>query len=275
MKVIITPTDFSDNSLNAVHYAADMANSIHASLCLIHICQLPLTYSELPVPPDILTDLIRDAEKEMEQMKKALTDRTGGKIRIYTEVKTGYILPELKDYCAALKPYAVVMSSQGAGAAERFFFGSTTTSAIKHLDWPLIVVPPQEKYITIKRIGLACDLKKVPETVPVEEIKKLVKEFQASLHIIHINTGDDIKYGPEIVDQTGLLQEMLGDVHPSYHFIDEIEVEEGLIAFAEINKLDLLIVVPRKHNIIGELFHKRHTKQLVMHAHIPVMAVHE
>lgn len=275
MKVIITPTDFSDDSLNAVNYAADMATSIHASLSLIHICQLPLTYSELPVPPDILTDLIRDAEKKMEQIKKVLVDRTGGKIRIYTEVKTGYIIPELKDYCAALKPYAVVMSTRGAGAAERFFFGSTATSALKHLAWPLIIVPAEAKYTAIKRIGLACDLKKVTETVPVEEIRKLVKEFQATLHIIHINTGNDIKYGPEIVDQTGLLQEMLNDVHPSYYFLDEIDIEEGLNSFAEINKLDLLIVVPKKHNVIGELFHKRHTKQVIMHTHVPVMAVHE
>lgn len=275
MKVIITPTDFSDTSLNAVNYAADMATSIHASLALIHICQLPLTYSEVPVPPDILTEMIRDAEKSMEQVKKALTDRTGGKIRIYTEVKTGYIIPELKDYCSALKPYAVVMSTQGAGAVERFLFGSTTISAMKNLEWPLIVVPAEAKYTTIKRIGLACDMKKVTETAPVEEIRKLVKEFQASLHIIHINTGDDIKYGPEIVEQTGLLQEMLNDVHPSYYFLDEVDIEEGLSSFAEINKLDLLIVVPKKHNVIGELFHKRHTKQLVMHTHVPVMAVHE
>jgi nucleotide-binding universal stress UspA family protein len=275
MKVIIAPTDFSDFSVNAVNYAADMATSIHASLALFHVCQMPINISEVPVPADTLTILIKDAEKGIEKLKKDIVKRTAGKIRVYTEVKTGFVIQELEEYCKALKPYAVVMSTQGAGAVERFLFGSNIVSAMKHLAWPLIIVPPQAEFTSIKKIGLACDMKNVMDTAPVEEIKTLVKEFNASLQVIHINTGEDFRYGPEIVEQTGLLQEMLDELHPSYHFLDEIDIEEGLSAFAEINKLDLLIVVPKKHNVISKLFNKRHSKQLLMHTNIPVMAVHE
>jgi nucleotide-binding universal stress UspA family protein len=275
MKIIIAPTDFSELSLNAVNYAADMAFSIHASLALLHVCQIPMNFSEVPVPAETLTTLIKDAEKRIEKLRDDIINKTDGKIRIYTEIKTGFVVPQLQEYCTALKPYAVVMSAQGAGAVERFLFGSNTVSAMKHLAWPLIVVPSEAKFSSIKKIGLACDMKNVMETAPVEEIKALAKEFNASLHVIHVNTGDDIKYGPEIIDQSGLLQEMLDELHPSYHFLDEIDIEEGLSAFAENNKLDLLIVVPKKHNVISKLFHKSHTKQLVMHTHVPVMAVHE
>lgn len=275
MKVIIAPTDFSELSLNAVNYATDMASSVQASLALLHVCQIPINFSQAPVPTDTLTILINDAEKQIEKLRDDIVKKTGGKIRVYTEVKTGFVVQELQNYCDALKPYAVVMSTQGAGAVERFLFGSNTVSAMKHLSWPLIVVPPQAKFTSIKKIGLACDMKNVVDTAPVEEIKTLVKEFKASLSVIHVNTGDDIKYGPEIVEQSGMLQEMLDDLHPSYHFLDEIDVEEGLSAFAEINKLDLLVVVPKKHNVISTLFHKRHSKQLLMHTHVPVMAVHE
>lgn len=275
MKVIIAPTDFSDFSVNAVNYAADMASSIHASLALLNVCQIPMSFSEVPVPAETLTNLVKDAEKRIEKLKETLVKRTGGRIRIYAEVKTGFVIQELQEYCNLLKPYAVVMSTQGAGAVERFLFGSNTTSAMKHILWPLIVVPPQAEFTSIRKIGLACDMKNVMDTAPVDEIKALVKEFKASLHVIHINTGDDIKYGPEIVDQSGQLQEMLDELHPSYHFLDEVDVEEGLSAFADTNKLDLLIVVPKKHNVISTLFHKRHSKQLVMHTHVPVMAVHE
>lgn len=275
MKVIIAPTDFSPVSLNAVNYAADMASTIHASLALIYVCPLPMTFSEVPVPADTIAMQINDATKKLDELKKKITLRTEGKIRIYTEIKTGMIMPEISDYCNSLRPYAVVMGTQGAGAVERFIFGSTTTAAIKHLSWPLIVVPAEAKFTAIKKIGLACDLKRVVDTAPLEEIKTLVKEFNASLHVVHINTDDDEKYGPEIVDQSGLLQEMLNDLHPSYYFISGIGVEEGLSSFVEKNHLDLLIMAPKKHNLVDLLFHKRHTKAMVLHTHIPVMAVHE
>jgi len=45
--------------------------------------------------------------------------------------------------------------------------------------------------------------------------------------------------------------------------------------FEEKNKIDLLIVLPRRHNLLGSIFHKSHTKQLVLHSHVPVMALHQ
>jgi nucleotide-binding universal stress UspA family protein len=275
MRVIIAPTDFSASSLNAVNYATDMASAIHASLALLHVCELPLSYTELPIPGDVVTEMIAEAEKRIEKLRADINAKTGGKIRVYAEIKVGSVVNQLEDYCAPLKPYAVVMSTQGAGAAERFFFGSNTIAVMKRLVWPLIVVPAGAKFTSIKKIGLACDLKKVVETEPVEEVKTLVKEFNATLDVIHVNTDEDINYGSEIIEESGALQEMLDELHPSYHFLNQVEIEDGLSAFAIAHKLDLLIVVPKKHNIIGRLFHKSHSKQLITHAHVPVMAVHE
>ena len=274
MKVIIAPTDFSEISINAVNYAADLAVTIHAGLALLHVYQVPVNYSEVPLPATILSDT-ENAIAKIEKLKEKLTERTRAEIKIYTEVQIGSVITVLRDYCKDLKPYAVVMGAQGAGAVERFLFGSNTISAMKHLSWPLIVVPAEAKYTRIKKIGLACDMKNVTETTPIEEIKALAKEFGARVEVIHISTEDDNKYGPEIVNESGLLQELLYDTHPTYHFPGNVNIEEGLSSFAEKNKLDLLIIVPKKHNIIDKLFHKSHSKQLIFHTHVPVMAVHE
>ena len=68
---------------------------------------------------------------------------------------------------------------------------------------------------------------------------------------------------------------MLYDLHPFYRFLDYDDIENGLEEFAETNKLDLLITVPKRHNIIDKLFHKSHSKNLVLHTHVPVMAMHD
>ncbi|MBK8610684.1 MAG: universal stress protein [Chitinophagaceae bacterium] len=58
---------------------------------------------------------------------------------------------ELKEVCERVKPYTVVMGSQGKTAAEHILFGSHATHAIKDLEWPVITVPPNAKYTTIKK----------------------------------------------------------------------------------------------------------------------------
>jgi hypothetical protein len=167
------------------------------------------------------------------------------------------------------------MGAQGAGALERLLWGSNTLSAMKKLSRPLIIVPPDAKFTSIKKIGFACDLKHVAETAPVEEIEDLVKRFGAELHVVHVNTEGGQVYGPEIIDESTLLHEMLDELHPVYHFLNDVNIEVGLSEYAERNKLDLLIVVPKRHSVIDKLFHKSHSKQLVLHTNVPVMSVHE
>ncbi|MEP7375717.1 MAG: universal stress protein [Chitinophagaceae bacterium] len=271
MKTILVATDFSPASLNAANYAADMASAINADILLLHVYHTPVTYSEIPavITPD---DLMEDAEKNINGVKKQLSLKTNSKINIATEVRMGLFFEELKIVCERTNPYTVVMGSQGTTATERLFFGSHTVHAMKQLQWPLLTIPPQVKFSSIKKIGLACDFTKVADTIPVDEIKTLINDFHAELHVLNIGKKEAFK--PELVFESGLLQEMLVAVKPEYHFITGNNTDEGIMDFAESNHIDLLIVLPKRHGLLEKLILKSHSKQLVLHSHVPVMALH-
>jgi nucleotide-binding universal stress UspA family protein len=277
MKTIIVPTDFSPISLNAANYAAEMARSINSDLSLFHICLLPITtYGDVPYPIENMDSSLSGAEGKIFEVKMDLAKKTGGKVKIDTDVRVAAtVTGELANYCKEKKPYAVVMGTQGTSAVERIFFGSNTINAMKHLAWPVIVVPPEAKFTTIKKIGLACDLKNVDETVPFSQIKSLVDQFNAELYILHINAEGDKGFTTEKTIESRSLQDMLDYLHPVYRFLDYDDIENGLEEFAETNQLDLLITIPKRHNIIDKIFHKSHSKKLVMHTHVPVIAIHD
>ena len=272
MKKILVATDFSPAATNAANYATDLAMALHADLFLLHVTNVPVSFSEISV---VLTEgeLIRDAEKRMQDLKEELSKQTKNKINIETEVSTGVFFQSLKETCDKLKPYAVVIGAQGKSAVERMFFGEHASYAMRHLTWPLIAVPSGLKYSLIKKIGLASDFDHVIETMPLEEIKTLVTDFHAELHVL--NTGRKQIYDPEIVFQSGLLQEMFLALKPEYHFIASEDVDEGIIEFADQHHIDLLIVLPKRHSLIDRMVHTSHTKQFVMYSHIPVMALHQ
>ena len=52
MQTIIAPTDFSDISLNAVNYAADMAIALNVNLLVLHAIELPINVNRLSDEPD-------------------------------------------------------------------------------------------------------------------------------------------------------------------------------------------------------------------------------
>jgi nucleotide-binding universal stress UspA family protein len=271
MKTIVVATDFSKTALNATNYAVDMALSIQADILLLYVHQAPVVYIDVPMTASEY-EMMNDAKKSLSQLQKQLINKTNGKLNIKTEISAGVFFNELKSVCEKIKPYAVVMGSQGTTAAERVFYGGHTIYAMNHLKWPLITVPPGAGFSQIKKICLACDLDEVVESTPIDEIKRLVNDFQAELHVINSGKKEPPRAGT--VFESGMLQEMLVSLSPQYHFINNENIDEGIINFVEKNKIDLLIALPKSKGLLKKIVHKSVSKQLILHSHVPIIAMH-
>jgi len=271
MKTIVVATDFSPAALNAGNYAAELALAIKADILLLHIYNIPVGYNGVPLTVNV-EDIRQIADCNVNELKEQLLSKMEGKINVNAKIRLGTFMEELKAVCESIQPYAVVMGSQGTSAAQRLVFGSHSVIAMKHLMWPVITVPVGASFAAVKKIGLACDFNAVLENTPVEEIRLLVNDFNAELHVLNTDRSDELP--PGVVFESELLEELIGDLKPHYHFITDARTDESIMEFAEKNNIDLLIVLPKRHGVIESLLHRSHTRQLVLHSHVPVMALH-
>lgn len=274
MKTLIVPTDFSPVALNAMNYAAEMAQSLKASLMLVHVYQVPVTFSEVPVVAVPVEELKKSSDARLESLKQSLMHTTNGKLKIYAESILGETVDELQQLCDIIRPFAVVMGTHGASGLERMVMGSTTLTAIRHLSYPVMAIPPGTSFRQIRKIGLACDFKDVIASTPIDFIKATVKELGAALHVLNVDYNREHFTG-ETPLESAYLESLLGEIKPHYHFLNKEDIVEGINEFAENNNLDLLMVIPKKHKLLDGLFHKSSSAGLVSHSHIPVMAIHE
>ncbi len=275
MKTIIIPTDFSPVATNALHYGIDMAKSIQASILLLHVYQVPVSFTDMPVVLVSVDELRKGSEERLEHLKKEVEHITSGAVKVYTEARLGNVTDELETLCEKIRPFAVVMGSKGASGIEKVLFGSNTLTAIRHLTWPVICVPPGKSFGTgIKKIGFACDFSNVVQTTPTHFIRDFVKEFHAELHVLNVDYHNR-HFKPETPEESLLLHTMLEDVKPSYHFLEHRDIEDGINEFAEKNNLDLVITIPKKHKLLEGIFRTSSTRQLVFQSHVPVMCIHE
>lgn len=275
MKTIIVPTDFSPVALNATNYAADMAIAINAEILLVNIYTIPVSYTEVPVAMISIEEMRKASEAELTDLKTSLEHITSGKIKIRIESRMGNTVDELENICNTIKPFVVIMGAKGKSGIENLLFGSTTLTAIRHLSWPIICVPPGKEYGTgVKKIGFACDFKEVRETTPVNQIKEMVNVFGAELYILNVDNNNK-DFRPETPEQTFKLHDLLKDINPTYQFINHPDVEDGINDFAEKNNMDLIIAIPKKHKLLDGIFKPSSTKQLIFQSHIPVMCLHE
>lgn len=270
MKTIILATDFSPASLNAAHYAADLATAIKADLLLLHTYFLIESYS---VVPPIVTagELEYDVSISIDELKKDLEHKYSG-LNIKTVVKKGTLINELKILSEEIKPYCIVMGSQGASAMDYRLFGSQTVNVMKESHWPVIAVPDGVIFREWKNIGIACDLENGIDHVPAEDIKKITSEFSASLHILNSSLGQTEK--TKIIEEASALMDELSPMPHEFHFINHEKDDKGIIDLAEKMNIDLLIVLPKKHTLFDKWMNKSHTRKIVLNLHLPVMGLH-
>jgi nucleotide-binding universal stress UspA family protein len=274
MKPIVVPTDFSPVSENAVRYAVNMAKEIGTSVTLVHVYQIPVSMTDVPVAMVSAEELHEIADEKINDLKTSVEQSNSGNVKINTEVRLGNIVDELEDFCKQVKPFAIILGTKGSSAVDRILFGSTTLTVIRDFNWPVIIVPPGTVYKSIRKVGFACDFTKVIETTPIPYIKDIVRTFHAELHVLNVDF-ENRHFRGEQAEESFLLHSMLEDLNPQYHFIDSPDIEEGINEFEDKNKLDLLITIPKKHKLLERLFKKSHTQKLVFESHVPILCVHE
>jgi K+-sensing histidine kinase KdpD len=166
------------------------------------------------------------------------------------------------------------MGTHGAGAFETMFMGSTTLSTINRLDTPVMIIPPGAGFRPIHRIGFACDYSQVAESTPINEIKKWVSLFDAKLKVLNVDYKNR-QFNPNVPMSLTKVHELLEPLNPDFHYIDDPDIEEGINAFAETHGIELLITIPKKHKLLDKIFQRSHTRELALHAHVPILAIHE
>jgi nucleotide-binding universal stress UspA family protein len=262
MKTIVVPTDFSAPAENAMLYAGQLAKTTGASVLLLHVYQIPIGMNDMPLLM-VSSDAVKKNAEVGLQRAKELLQKNFETLQVETESRLGDVSAELMDVCEKENPFTIVVGKHGATGIERALFGSTSLSIIRHSNHPVIVIPGQAQAQQIKMTAVAID---VVENFPVQKIKSIVDELKTQLSLIHVSPGKMAS-----IDTSELCAELNAPCKTIY----DHEFVHGIETFIQENSVDLLIILPHKHNLIERLFFRTHTQELLQKISIPIMCVNE
>lgn len=257
MKFIV-PVDFSDASVNAAEFTAQMLEGRYGvSMILFHMYR---TETEEQI-----------ATNRLEWFKETLQLQFPIKIETRLELGTDFIgsLSRLVRYEDA---DLVIMS-----VTERLKIieDSYSLQMIVQNLCPVLVVPPGFGYKGVQNVAIACDFKNVEQVIPLVPVKKILNLFRPALHIVNVNSELYISLNQEAVEQKATLEEMFSQYQPEFHFIKTFGFHESLRQFILDKKIDMVLTFPRKKSFFNYLIKGNNTRKLVYEADVPVLAAHE
>jgi len=271
METIIVAIDFSKAALNASKYASALAAELKAHLILVHIIEVPLAPLPMPLTASEFEEIEESVNSQLAEIKEQLLFYTNNLITIRTEIKYGFAETSLEDLCKKHMALAIVLGLKSNAQASKFFLGSTALRIIPYLNCPVLIIPEKAVFAGIKNIAIASDSQHISENTTIQSIRDWLNYFHVQPDIVHVNNEEDASL--KILSGNIFLHNRFSAFSPRFHSILNVNVEEGIFNFLEQKKTDLLIVVPGKYSFLRKLFHVSHSKQLILHSHLPVLAV--
>lgn len=182
----------------------------------------------------------------------------------------GGLIESSRELMAAYRPQLLLFGTAGYYSALWHTDGELLL-ALRNLSIPVMIVPQHIVFRPLERVGFACDYRN--EYLPDQTgfVRQLLQETGAHLQVVHVTHG---KPGNNLTKQNeAVLRHALQDVQPSYFSIESPDVFKAVDAFVREQKLDMLIVIPRKQEFWYSLFNKSNMDQLAFLNRLPIVAL--
>jgi nucleotide-binding universal stress UspA family protein len=152
--------------------------------------------------------------------------------------------------------------------------GSTSVAVARHIDTPLIIVPPHAAYKKIVNIAYACDYTKhLLNSASLIKVKFINTLFDATLHILHVIPEHHALNASESKIDNYVEQNLEQVTHKTY-IISENTVADGLLNFINHHEIDMVIIEPKKHSILHNMFTFSTTNAIAFYSPVPVLTIH-
>ena len=261
MKTVIIPVDFSETSLNAARYAAEMlSEKPDANIILFNLYHRDSEYEMAGTYLDSLrNELLRKGDKQIESVREKGDD----------------LIDSLERLAYQKSATLIVMGITGKSTARQNLIGSHTLKIAMRDVCPVLIVPAQARFNGISNVALASDFKNVEEITPVTYLKAVLDFFKPKLHIVNVNSEIHVALNEELREERAWLADQFSDYDPEFYFITTFDFHETIEQFVHDKNIDIVINVPRNHGFYDSVFKSSATKKLAFHSSIPVLAAHE
>lgn len=275
MKRILLPTDFSDNSFEAIRYALLVFKDVECKFYLLHTYTPAIYHTDYLIgsPGQIgLGDILKDSSlTRLEKLQNRLEEQyENPKHTLMVHSAFNTLLGEIDDMVEAENIDLIVMGTKGATGAKEILFGTHTVHVIKKAKCPVLAIPPKFEYEAPKEILFPTDYEIEYQKENFETLLNIANQHKSRINVMHVRAGYDLNEAQE--KHKAGLEKLLGS-QSLFHEVPDNGIIAAVNEFQLKNKINLLVMVQNKHTFLERLFIEPIIKKIGFHVTVPFMVL--
>lgn len=278
MNTILYATDYSKNSVAAMHFAYALSKELNAELMALHVFDLPITlastisytYSRKEVRAfgDHREKLIAFCNEHLRHESEPLA--------ITWKVDEGkpvseVIIKNVKE----LEVNLIVVGTRGGSRIKEVFLGSTTSALINSAPCPVLAIPEDADFHGIRKLVYATDFEGT-DIFAIEKTVELAKPFEADIHLVHVSTKPCHTSENQMEWFRNMLRHKVDYENIQFELRFGEDVFLTLQEYVDEIEPDLVAMLEREgHSLIKSLRHRDLVKRMKSEGHLPLLSYHK
>lgn len=273
MKVILFPTDFSENATHASKYVGVLSKQLDFNVVLLHIYSIP-TISEYQLPSDIenfIWENEKKAKKDLKEYTKIFLKNSGlPEARISQQVEYGIISDRITDTANTIHAHMIVMGTKGANNFFDKWIGTNAQKVTKDALCPVWVIPLSAPIHLPQNILYAADFQE-NEVLAMHKLLEIANPLGSNCQVVHIHEYFDLNIAHEVEETEELLKEEFEAENLKVKSLNRIDIVHALETYIKTNKPDVLALAIHEKSFFKDFFNPSISKHFVQEAQLPIL----
>lgn len=276
MKKILLPTDFSENSWNAISYAMQLFKNEACEFYLLntytpiiyHVEYVLVEPSQFGVADAIRENSLKQLEGFKTRIKKEFNNP---KHKVISIAAFNNLISEIKEIVADKAIDYVVMGTKGATGLKEVLFGSNTVQVFKNVKCPILAIPSGFTFEKPHEVLFPTDYQINYKDHHIKPILDIISPYNTRVNILHATYGYDLSKEQE--DNKKILEKYFKKSAYLFQSISNQTVEQGITNYQLKTRINLLVMINNKHSFFENLFFKNTINQIGFHLNIPFLVI--
>jgi len=280
MKNILLPTDFSENSWNAIEYALKFFQNSQCHFYLLHVNRLSTLVesdaSYLPTQGVEEEFYTKPAKKQLRQFLKRISEQFphNKNHKFYALTDHNFFIESLRKHVDEKRIDMIVMGTKGATGLQKFIIGSNSGEVITKVPCATLVVPENARFTGITEIAFPTDFALSYDIRTLLPVTDILEKYRAALSIVHIGKkGKDLNISQQ--KNKELLEDYFSDDDYSFYFLTNDKLEDAIQCFVESRKIDMIAMVAKNLNYFQRILFLPTVEEISYHTDVPFLVLHE
>lgn len=267
--IIIVPLDWSEQSLIALDQACNVAETLHASLHLVYVKDVPGLFGKKEQEDDVHREILAKLNETGEGIRRERN------ISVTSEVRVGKIYDQINEVAEELKAAFIIMGTAGSQGLKRKFIGSNALRVVKQSHTPVITIKGKHHNKGCKIIVLPLDLTKETRE-KVGKAIEFAKAFGSLIITVSVMETEDefvVNHLKRQMTQVHAYIEEHGVQVTSDLVNKKGSVADTILEFSKNVNADLLMIMTQQETDFTDLFIGSQAQAIINNSEIPVLSI--